>query len=175
MTRQLTNNEIRTIFFQMRRKRNEDVYWDTENDDLVGYATDGMGSGYFSSFFGDQTLENRKLLAKFQNGEPSDLVDPDVYIYLPHIKIGEFLDGISDMGSSNFPLIDQIINDYIKQKSSYVDIRSCYFANKFYSDFWNLFNEVYDSADPMIDFEIQELYLKLSKKFVFDFFAKNAI
>ena len=77
---------LMAVFTGLSRTNDQLIYFDKLKCDVLRY-----GDGYFSSYLGDQSIENRNLYNKIVNSEPTDFIDEDRHILIDRLRLIDFL------------------------------------------------------------------------------------
>lgn len=141
----LSEEVLMATFYGMNRTKDELVYFDKENNDVLSYV-----SGYFSSLLGDQSQSNRRLANRITSGATTDYVDENRHILIDRLLLSDFLDEYRKQSQNiepfhSFPELFgvEVLKDFSCQPD--ITINDLAFSNHIQQKFHKVFSENYQS------------------------------
>ena len=162
---------INAIYLGLGRTDEELVYFDRLKGDVLGYNEE-----YFSSFIGDQSIENRRLLNKIMNNEPKDFVDDKRYLLIDRLFLIDFLKEFKFQAKSKEPFtsfVDYFSLEIIKEFNSNVQIEHLYKSEYIEQKFHTLFEEKYLNQISELITEYSSIYNETYKSLVLKWVNSN--
>lgn len=166
------NEEVtNAIYLGLGRTEEELVYFDKSKGDVLSY-----NEGYFSSFIGDQSIENKRLLNKIINREPKDFVDTKRYLLIDRLFLIEFLKEFKFQAKSKEPyttFVEYFSVVILKEFNNNVKIEHLYKSEFIEQKFHTLFEEKYLNQISDLITEYSSIYNETYKSLVLKWANNN--
>ena len=168
----LTNSVLDATFAAgMLRGSDGEVYFDKNQMDVLV-----LTRGYLSSVMGDQTIENRRLLYKIEEGADEDEIIEGIHELVPRLMLPDFIDEYKAHAHTEpFSTFITSFSEYWKAKMSElrdeeVELDELFYTKNTQKAFIDKFGELYHHRYKELGESFGEIYLSTTREI-----AKNWI
>lgn len=171
----LSEELLMAVFTGLSRTNDQLIYFDKLKGDVLRY-----GDGYFSSYLGDQSVENRKLYNKIVNSEPTDFVDEDRYFLIDRLRLVDFLAEYQNQSKGKEPFSSfakdfavEVLKEFKHNQNLTVDnlANSEHIQEKFHEHF----NTKYHSQALILKNDYQLIFINTCKALSTEWIKDNVL
>ena len=161
LNKKLTDSVLDATFAAgMLRGSDEEVYFDKDRMDVLV-----LTRGYLSSVMGDQTIENKRLLYKIEEGADEDDIKEGIHELVPRLMLPDFINEYKGHAHME-PFFSFIVSfsEYWKTKMTElrdeeVELDELFYTKNTQKAFIDKFGELYHNRYKELGKSFGEIYL----------------